>query len=92
MEAAGHDNTDRYARPIGIERQLVVLLQDHRKSLLEIGSPGRLLLANDIRAVVPLDDFELLEAARPIPPDGKMKLDPQKLTARQDGIVKAAPG
>jgi hypothetical protein len=40
--------------------------------------------------VLPLDDGDLLEAARPITPDGKVKLDPARVAARHDGQVKAA--
>jgi hypothetical protein len=40
--------------------------------------------------VLPLDDAELVEQAKPITPDGKVKFDPEKLAARRDGIMKAA--
>lgn len=39
--------------------------------------------------MLPLDDADLLEQANPITPDGKVKLDPARLLARQDAHVKA---
>jgi hypothetical protein len=90
MEAVGRDQTKSYEQALGIEHQLVALLQDHQKSLLELGSPRRLLIANEIEAVLPLEDPGQLIAARPMTPAGKMKVDPQNLLASQDSIVKAA--
>jgi hypothetical protein len=61
-----------------IEEQIESFLQEHRKFLLEVGAPGRLLIAGDIDEVVPLDDAELL------------RLDAGKTGAREDAIVRAA--
>ncbi len=38
---------------------------------------------------VPLEDATILEKAKPITLDGKVKLDPVKQTARHDAEVKA---
>lgn len=66
------------------------LLAIHQKSVLEIGAGGRLLLSGDLKEVLPLDDEKLLDAAKPITPDGKIHFDSKKIKARQDAIVKNA--
>jgi hypothetical protein len=65
------------------------MIDEHRLRLLEIGAPGRLLIAGEIDDVLPLDDAELLDEAKPITPEGKVRLDPEKLKARQDAQVKS---
>jgi hypothetical protein len=73
-----------------IEQEVKELLWDHQKRLLEIGAAGRLLIAGEIEDVLPLDDAELLEQAKPITPDGRVMFDAVELAARRDGIVRAA--
>jgi hypothetical protein len=73
-----------------IEREITGLLWEHRKRLLDLGAAGRLLIAGDIEEVLPLDDAELLDQAKPITPDGRVIFDPDKLAARRDRIVKVA--
>jgi len=48
----------------------------------------RLLIAGEIEEVLPLDDADLLDRAKLITPDNKVKLDPGKVKARQDAQVK----
>ena len=60
-----------------------------RSGLLEVGAPGRLLIASEIDEVLPLDDLELLDRAKPVTPKGKVRLDPDRLRDRQDAQVKA---
>jgi hypothetical protein len=43
-----------------------------------------------IEEVLPLDDADRLDQAKPITPDGKVTFDPKRVAARQDGTVKAA--
>jgi hypothetical protein len=73
-----------------IEGEITGLLWEHRKRLLDLGAAGRLLIAGDIEEVLPLDDAVLLDQAKPITPDGRVKFDAEKLGARKEGIVKAA--
>jgi hypothetical protein len=48
---------------------------------------GRLLIAGDIEEVLPLDAADLLDAARPITADGRVRLDLARVAARRDGQV-----
>jgi hypothetical protein len=73
-----------------VEEPLRVLLQAHRVRLLEIGAPGRLMVSEELAGVLPLEDGHLLAAARPITPEGKVRLDPVKVQAREDAMLKAA--
>jgi hypothetical protein len=62
---------------------------NRRSQPLELGAPGRLLIAGEIDEVLPLDDADLLDRARPVTPQGKIRLDPERLKARQGAQVKA---
>ena len=90
MEAAGKTNTDRYDTAASIEKELLDLLDQHRPQLLEVGAAGRLLLAGEIGAVLALDDGPLLDLAKPVTPDGRVKFDSSKVRQREDAQVKAA--
>jgi hypothetical protein len=87
---AGREGSERYTKAQAIERDLLVMLREHRQDVLRFGSVGRLLVAKEIEAVLPLDAAELLDAARPITAEGEVKADPAKIKARQDAQVKAA--
>jgi hypothetical protein len=45
-----------------------------------------------IEGVLPLDDADLLERAKPITPDGRVQLDPKDVMARHDGQVRLVLG
>jgi hypothetical protein len=68
-----------------IDQQIEELVRGHRRQLLEYGAAARLALAGQVE-VLPLDDEELLEQAKPV----KGKLDAAKVEARHDGQVRAA--
>jgi hypothetical protein len=63
---------------------------DYRDRFLEAGAAGRLLVAGDLPQVLPLDDEALLQAARPVLPDGTVRADPAKVRAREVAQVRAA--
>jgi hypothetical protein len=65
------------------------MVRDHRKRLPEYGAAVQLEIAREVE-VLPLDDRDLLEGARPVERNGKIEPDPAKLEARHDGQVKAA--
>ncbi|HLW65884.1 MAG TPA: hypothetical protein VKS79_11230 [Gemmataceae bacterium] len=56
-----------------IEAELVAMLDDHKHRLLEMGTPGRLLIAGEFEDVLPLEDADALEQAKPVTPSGQMK-------------------
>lgn len=81
-----HEKGERHQAAKEILREIDGLLNQHRLEFLEMGAAVRLLISGDIEEVLPLDDAELLDAARPI----GGKLDPDKVRARQDAQVRAA--
>jgi len=90
MSAAGREQTQRYAKAKAVERELLGLLQQHRLDVLRFGAVGRLFAAGEVEGVLPLDDAQLLDAARPITAKGNVKGDPEKIRAREDAQVQAA--
>jgi hypothetical protein len=82
-------DTDRHRKAKQIEAEIAEMLHQYRVRLLELGAPGRLLIAGEIDEVLPLDDAGLLDRAQPVTPEGKVRLDPEKLKARQDAQVQA---
>jgi hypothetical protein len=87
---AGREGTERYAKAKALEWELLGLLGEYREDVLRFGAAGRLLVAREIEAVLPLDDADLLDAARPITEKGEVKPDPERVKARQDAQVRAA--
>jgi hypothetical protein len=81
-----HGQRARVKKPVhAIDRQVEELVRGHSRQLVEYGAAARLALADEVE-VLPLDDEELLEQAKP----HKGKLDPAKNEARHDAQVKAA--
>jgi hypothetical protein len=74
---------------VAIDREIGKLAREHRRRLLEYGAPGVLAVTGAVE-VLPLDADGLLDRAKPITPDGKVREDPAKLRARHDGHVRAA--
>jgi hypothetical protein len=75
-----------------MEGEILGMTQEHKVRLLELGAPGQLLIAGDIDEVLPLDDAELLEQAKPITPDGRVQFDSATLAARHDVQVRGDTG
>ena len=61
------------------------MLDQHKVRLLQLA----LLVAGDVEDVLPLDDARLLDRAKPMTPDGKVKVDAEKVRLREDAQVKA---
>jgi hypothetical protein len=80
----------RHARAREIEGEVLGLLERFRLDVLPLGTAGRLLMSGEVEEVLPLDDAELLDEARPIGSAGRFHLDAAKLSARHDGQVQAA--
>ena len=58
-----------------------------REDLLQLGAPGRLLMAGELDAVLPADDAKLLDAADPVN-DGKIEFNSEAGRAREEGMVR----
>lgn len=72
----------------GIERELVTLLDAHNERMLEIGAAGRLLIAGELEDVLPLEGDGAMEKAKPITPDGAVRVEENKLEARHDAQLR----
>jgi len=80
--------SESHAKMKKIEAEMADMIDQHDLRLLEYGAAGRLLAVKEIEQVLPLDDADLLDRAKPITPSG-VKLDREKVAAREDAQVKA---
>jgi hypothetical protein len=48
--------------------EITEMIDQHKARLLEFGAAGRLLIAGEIDEVLPLDDADALDLAKPITP------------------------
>lgn len=92
MAAAGRERSERYARADVIEQEIAQMLEQHQQRLRELGAAGRLRIADEVKEVLPLDDADLLEQAKPTTPSDLVHFDREKVQARHDAQVKAALG
>jgi hypothetical protein len=60
---------------------------EHREKLLRIGAAGKLLIAEEIDEIVPLDDEGTYAAANPVKEDGTVVLDEAAIKLREKAIV-----
>jgi hypothetical protein len=65
-------------------------LRQRRELALTVGTPGQLLLAKEIREVLPLEDEKALQDAKPVV-DGKMVPNEAKIAARRKAMVAHLP-
>lgn len=72
-----------------IERQLMVMLDEHKGRVLEMGAAGRLLISGELEDVLPLEGNGAMEQANPISPDGGVSFDVELIEARHDAQVKS---
>src|SRR5262249_19773946 len=77
------------AKVLSIDRDIDEMIREHRRQLLDYGASGGLVVAGEIE-VLPLDDENLLASAKPISPDGKVRVELATLEARHGAQVKAA--
>jgi hypothetical protein len=80
---------ERREQAKALEQHLFGMVAERKPPLLEIGAAGRLLASQEIELVLPLDHAELLEKAKPVRPDGRIRLDPAAIDRRRDGHVRA---
>jgi hypothetical protein len=72
-----------------VQREFDELEKEHRRGLLELGAAGRLALTGEVE-VLPLDDEETPDRARPMTRDGRIQFDPASVEARHDAQLRAA--
>lgn len=85
-----NEGEERHTKAKSIEAEILSLLDQHWVALLEVGSAGRLLISRELEEVLPIEDAEKLEEAKPVTPSGEIKLDPAKVDARRDAQVRNA--
>jgi len=66
---------------------LVEMLNQHRMQMLKMGVAGRLLIAGELKDVLPLENAAALQQANPVQ-DGELKPDAMKAAARSAGQVR----
>jgi hypothetical protein len=71
-----------------IEKEIVALIDARREDTLELGIAGQFLARDRLRKILPLDDADLLAAAKPVK-DGKLAPDQAKVEEREDAMVKS---
>jgi hypothetical protein len=72
-----------------IDYKIRLMTRERDGRLAEYRAAARLAVAGEPE-ILPLDDDELLEAAKPVTPDGRVRADPRKVEARHDSQVRAA--
>jgi hypothetical protein len=80
---------ERRTQARALEKEILGMVAQHKQPLLEVGAAGRLLASQEIEKGLPLDRTELLEKAKLVRPDGKIRLDPAAIDRRRDGHVRA---
>jgi hypothetical protein len=79
---------ERLAMAKAIEKEVLSLIEARKPELLEIGAAGQMYLTKELASVLPLDDSQLLDEAKPVI-DGKVKFDAEKVKRREAVMVKA---
>jgi hypothetical protein len=84
----GKAGSERYAKARAVEKEIVDLLEHHRLELLELGAAARLLVSGELQRVLPLDDAQLLDAAKPKRSNGKVASNPFGAVFREAWMAK----
>jgi hypothetical protein len=63
------------------------LIRKHQHEMVELGAPAQMLAAGDLEEVLPPEEVETLDAAKPVQ-GGFVKFDPVKLRAREEAMVR----
>jgi hypothetical protein len=82
-------NVQVRGKDLGADRKVDELYSGQQRELLEYGAAAKLAMHGSVE-VLPLEDQKLLEQAKPVRPDGSVKLDTKKVEARHDAQVKGA--
>lgn len=64
------------------------LKEQYRRDLMRLGVPAQLMISNELKSVLPLENSEAFEAANPVSKDGKIKFDEKAEERREDAMIK----
>jgi hypothetical protein len=77
----------RFSPPTGDDPTSIFIARLRREDTLQLGAPGKLLIAGELDAVHPSDDAELHALANPVQ-GSQLRFDASANEAREAGIVK----
>ena len=86
LKAMDDPETERHAAEF--EQALDDWEHARRLDRLRIGAASQLYMDRKLESVLPADDAEAYAEANPITEDGAVDLDPQRIEAREDAIVR----
>lgn len=64
------------------------LKEQYRRDCLQMGAASQLLISNELKSVMPLENAEAFEKANPVGKDGKFHFDEKAEEKREDEMVK----
>lgn len=64
------------------------LKEQYRRDLMQMGAATQLLISNELKSVLPLENAEAFEAANPVNKDGKIRFDEAAEEKREDEMIK----
>lgn len=62
--------------------------EQYRRDLMQLGAAAQLLISNELKTVLPLENAEAFEAANPVAKDGKIRFDEEAEAKREDEMLK----
>jgi hypothetical protein len=65
------------------------LKEQYRRDKLQMGAAAQLLISNELKAVLPLENAEAFESANPVSKDGKIRFDKGKEEKREEEMIKS---
>lgn len=64
------------------------LKEQYRRDLMQLGVPAQLMITNELKTVLPLENSEAFKSANPIAQDGTVQFDVETKEKREDEMVK----
>ena len=64
------------------------LKEQNRRDLMQLGVPTQLMITNELKSVIPLENSTAFKLANPIAKDGKIKIDQEAEEKREDEMLK----
>jgi len=82
------NDTEEYRATLELREEFLRVVLKYRGELLRIGAVGRLVMANELEAVLPLEDLDAYQRANPLNANGQVELRQADIDAREDAQVK----